>query len=152
MAASVIPKLTLVPDDDEIPLDLTQAFVKGLEWLMLAQAQECSWQAAKIGNAGIQGSCPPTQILRQLDHYKNGIIARVAAKVFIYEHLLQLNIDIHDVSQAAAFYQLASSTIRDAYPSVKHMLPSVRPSNLDDDLVQCPPGLVASYRSKGAPL
>lgn len=44
----VLPKLVYSPSDEEIALDLSNDFVKGLEWLMLAQAQECSWQMAKI--------------------------------------------------------------------------------------------------------
>jgi programmed cell death 6-interacting protein len=31
---------------DEVPLDVTEAFIKSLETLMLAQAQECIWQKA----------------------------------------------------------------------------------------------------------
>ncbi|KAF8632279.1 hypothetical protein AX15_002017 [Amanita polypyramis BW_CC] len=54
---------------------------------MLAQAQECSWQMAK------------------LNHYKNGVIARVAA-------------------QAATFYQQAYTTIKDADSSIKRAFPS----------------------------
>lgn len=45
---AILPKIVYPPDDDEIPLDLSTAFVQGLESLMLAQAQECSWQLAKI--------------------------------------------------------------------------------------------------------
>ena len=49
LQTSVLPKLVLSPDNEEISLDLSDAFVKGVEWLMLAQAQECSWQLAKLG-------------------------------------------------------------------------------------------------------
>ncbi|KAF8896364.1 ALIX V-shaped domain binding to HIV-domain-containing protein [Infundibulicybe gibba] len=45
---SVLPTLTYSPND-EVPLDLSPALVEALEWLMLAQAQECAWQAAKLG-------------------------------------------------------------------------------------------------------
>lgn len=45
---AVLPGLACAPDDEERPLDLSSAFVQGLENLMLAQAQECSWQLAKI--------------------------------------------------------------------------------------------------------
>lgn len=48
LRSSAIPKLVFSPDDEEIPLDLSDAFLQGLEWLMLAQAQECSWQMAKL--------------------------------------------------------------------------------------------------------
>lgn len=49
LRTSGLQTLVFSPDDDEVPLDLSQAFVQGLEWLMLAQAQECSWQVAVIG-------------------------------------------------------------------------------------------------------
>jgi hypothetical protein len=49
LQTSVLPKLVLSPNSEEISLDLSDAFLKGVEWLMLAQAQECSWQLAKLG-------------------------------------------------------------------------------------------------------
>ncbi|KAF8910637.1 BRO1-like domain-containing protein [Gymnopilus junonius] len=58
--SSVLPKLAYTPDDEEIPLDLSSDFIKGLEWLMLAQAQECTWQLAKISQ------------------YRNSLIAKIA--------------------------------------------------------------------------
>ncbi|KAF8149996.1 BRO1-like domain-containing protein [Crassisporium funariophilum] len=61
MHSSVLPKLIYSPDDEEKPLDLSNDFVKALEWLMLAQAQECTWQLAK------------------LSQYKNSLIAKIAA-------------------------------------------------------------------------
>ncbi|KAF9532602.1 BRO1-like domain-containing protein [Crepidotus variabilis] len=48
-------------DEDDVPLDLSLDFVKALEWLMLAQAQECSWQLAK------------------LSQYRNSLIGKIAA-------------------------------------------------------------------------
>lgn len=60
---SAIPKLVFPPDTKEEPVDLSGPFIKSLQWLMLAQAQECSWQMAK------------------LNQYKNGVIARVAIQV-----------------------------------------------------------------------
>lgn len=48
LRTSGLPTLVFSPDE-EIPLDLSQDFVQGLEWLMVAQAQECSWQVAVIG-------------------------------------------------------------------------------------------------------
>ena len=50
LRTSGLPTLVFSPDDEEVPLDLAQSFVQGLEWLMLAQAQECSWQVAVIGD------------------------------------------------------------------------------------------------------
>lgn len=87
LLSSAIPKLALPPDSDEVPLDLSEPFIKSLEWLMLAQAQECSWQMAKI------------------NHYKNGVIARVAA-------------------QAAAFYRRAYATVREEDSSIRLAFPS----------------------------
>ena len=45
---ATLPKIVYPADDEEIPLDLSTTFIQGLESLMLAQAQECSWQLAKI--------------------------------------------------------------------------------------------------------
>jgi programmed cell death 6-interacting protein len=44
-----LPSLEFAPDDENIALDITHAFVKSLEFLMLAQAQECVWQMAVMG-------------------------------------------------------------------------------------------------------
>ena len=46
---SAVPKLRSTLGDEEMPLDLTEPIIKGLEWLMLAQAQECVWQRAVLG-------------------------------------------------------------------------------------------------------
>ncbi|KAJ7931480.1 BRO1-like domain-containing protein [Mycena leptocephala] len=61
LRTSALPKLVFAPDDEELPLDLSESFVLGLEWLMLAQAQECWWQNAKLSN------------------YKNPLLAKLAA-------------------------------------------------------------------------
>ncbi|KAJ6531756.1 BRO1-like domain-containing protein [Mycena capillaripes] len=61
LRTSALPKLVFAPDDDELPLDLSESFVYGLEWLMLAQAQECWWQNAKLSN------------------FKNPLLAKLAA-------------------------------------------------------------------------
>ncbi|KAF7374896.1 pH-response regulator protein palA/RIM20 [Mycena sanguinolenta] len=60
LRTSVVPKLMFASDEEEIPLDLAVSFVHGLEWLMLAQAQECWWQNAKLNN------------------YKNPLLAKLA--------------------------------------------------------------------------
>ncbi|EJD06562.1 BRO1-domain-containing protein [Fomitiporia mediterranea MF3/22] len=60
--------------------ELSEPFLRSLEFLMLAQAQECAWQRAVI------------------DHYKNAIVAKLAAKV-------------------ASYYRLSSSTIRESRAS-----------------------------------
>ncbi|KAG6872669.1 hypothetical protein C0995_007778 [Termitomyces sp. Mi166 len=61
LRTSAIPKIVYSPEED-IPQDLSDTFVTSLELLMLAQAQECSWQMAK------------------LNQYKNALIAKVAAR------------------------------------------------------------------------
>ncbi|KAJ7104194.1 BRO1-like domain-containing protein [Mycena belliarum] len=61
LRTSALPKLVFAPDDEELPLDLSESFVFGLEWLMLAQAQECWWQNAKLNN------------------FKNPLLAKLAA-------------------------------------------------------------------------
>ncbi|KAI0313744.1 BRO1-domain-containing protein [Amylostereum chailletii] len=65
LSDTALPKLlsTLV---EECSPDLSAAFLKTLEWLMLAQAQECVWQRAV------------------LDHRTNGVIAKLAAQVSSY--------------------------------------------------------------------
>lgn len=63
LSESALPKLGPFVDLENTPSDLTEDFVKSLEWLMLAQAQECVWQHAVA------------------DHYKNSLIAKLAAKV-----------------------------------------------------------------------
>ncbi|KAJ7170650.1 BRO1-like domain-containing protein [Mycena crocata] len=61
LRSSALSKLVFVPDDEELPLDLSESFIAGLEWLMLAQAQECWWQNAKLSN------------------FKNPLLAKLAA-------------------------------------------------------------------------
>ncbi|KAL9714113.1 pH-response regulator protein palA/rim20 [Leucoagaricus gongylophorus] len=77
---ATLPKIVYPADDEEIPLDLSTTFIQGLESLMLAQAQECSWQLAKI------------------NQYKNSLIAKIAARVsslYALSHRL-----FHDASPA----------------------------------------------------
>jgi programmed cell death 6-interacting protein len=50
LSASALPKLPPFADSESKPWDLMEDFVKSLEWLMLAQAQECVWQRAVTGN------------------------------------------------------------------------------------------------------
>ena len=49
LRTEVLPKLVFSPEDEDTPLDLSVSFVQSLEWLMLAQAQECYWQKARLG-------------------------------------------------------------------------------------------------------
>ncbi|KAF7327709.1 pH-response regulator protein palA/RIM20 [Mycena kentingensis (nom. inval.)] len=61
LRTSALPKLVYSPDDEEKPFDLSEPFVHGLEYLMMAQAQECWWQNAKLNN------------------FKNPLMAKLAA-------------------------------------------------------------------------
>ncbi|KAI1796839.1 pH-response regulator [Ganoderma leucocontextum] len=83
--ASVLPQLRTIVPPDEAPLEFTEPFVRGLEFLMLAQAQECVWQRAVM------------------DHYKNGLIAKLSAKV-------------------SSLYASSAIHVRDV--SVRHIFPS----------------------------
>ncbi|KAL0954962.1 hypothetical protein HGRIS_003892 [Hohenbuehelia grisea] len=61
LMSAVLPKLDLpLEEGDEPPADLSMDLVKSFQALMLAQAQECGWQNAKLGT------------------FKNGVIARLA--------------------------------------------------------------------------
>ncbi|KAJ7066925.1 BRO1-like domain-containing protein [Mycena amicta] len=72
LRTSALPKLVFSPEDEEKPLDLSVAFVHGLEWLMLAQAQECWWQNAKLSN------------------FKNQLLAKLAAHAAtLYQSAIQ---------------------------------------------------------------
>ncbi|KAF7316870.1 pH-response regulator protein palA/RIM20 [Mycena chlorophos] len=103
LRTSVLPKLDLPEEDDEKPLDLTEAFVHGLEWLMLAQAQECWWQNAKLGYIfnlfsrhtraatlyksaiqTIRDASPPITHL-----FPNGWLAHIDAKRYHFEAVAQ---------------------------------------------------------------
>ncbi len=79
LLSSAIPKLIFPPDVGEIPLDLSESFLKSLERLMLAQAQECSWQMAKLSKDFRHHTL--TFVTLVTDNYKNGVVARVAAQV-----------------------------------------------------------------------
>ncbi|KAF9223431.1 BRO1-domain-containing protein [Gyrodon lividus] len=84
---SALPKLQIPTEVDESPSDLTGPFIQSLEWLMLAQAQECAWQRAVA------------------EHYKNGLIAKLAAGV-------------------ASLYASSLEAIRSASPETSEKLPS----------------------------
>ncbi|KAG5728797.1 hypothetical protein E4T56_gene6254 [Termitomyces sp. T112] len=62
LRTSAASKIVYPPDED-IARDLSDTFITSLELLMLAQAQECSWQMARM------------------NQYKNALIAKVAARV-----------------------------------------------------------------------
>ncbi|TFY67754.1 hypothetical protein EVG20_g3830 [Dentipellis fragilis] len=63
LASSALPKLKSTIAADDIPIDLTDAFIESLQNLMLAQAQECVWQRAIMETT-----------------YSNGIVARLSAQ------------------------------------------------------------------------
>ncbi|KAG6816889.1 hypothetical protein H0H87_002009 [Tephrocybe sp. NHM501043] len=49
-----IPRIAYSVDDEDVPRDLFDPFASSLNLLMLAQAQECSWQMAKLSVYGIE--------------------------------------------------------------------------------------------------
>ncbi|HEV7736135.1 MAG TPA: hypothetical protein VGO47_02030, partial [Chlamydiales bacterium] len=62
-----------------LPFDLSSSFLKALQFLMLAQAQECFWQSAANGGRFcvlFNVLCP---ITRSAD-VKNMLVAKLAAK------------------------------------------------------------------------
>ncbi|KAI0049741.1 pH-response regulator [Auriscalpium vulgare] len=63
LGGSPLSKFQVSLVDETIPSDLSEPFVKSFEWLMLAQAQECAWQLAVLGQKS------------------NGVIARLATQV-----------------------------------------------------------------------
>ena len=82
LISSGIPRLRFSPDEEERPLDLTEPFAKSLEWLMLAQAQECVWQRAVMGEC-LTKKYPYSINESSPDNYKNGLVAKLAANVGI---------------------------------------------------------------------
>ncbi|KAF9820903.1 hypothetical protein IEO21_01130 [Rhodonia placenta] len=84
---SALPPLKASVAADDIPLEFTSPFSRSMEYLMLAQAQECVWQRAVM------------------DNYKNALIAKLAGKVASL-YAASLN-QIKD----------ASPTIRHLFPS-----------------------------------
>jgi programmed cell death 6-interacting protein len=48
LASDVLPQLVNSLGEQDVPSDLSGSFLKSLEWLMLAQAQECAWQLVKM--------------------------------------------------------------------------------------------------------
>ncbi|OJT11438.1 pH-response regulator protein palA/RIM20 [Trametes pubescens] len=90
---SVLPQLHASLGPEDPPIELGNAFVKSLEFLMLAQAQECVWQRAVM------------------DSYKNGLIAKLAQKVASF------------YGSAAKYVKDASPSIKHVFPSnwVSHL-------------------------------
>lgn len=103
--SSALPKLNFPPDIEETPTDLTEPFVMSLMSLMLAQAQECAWQRAIAGKSLYRQSSASLMTLAA-DHYKNGLIAKLAAGV-------------------ASQYTASLEAIRSAPTDVSNSLPSV---------------------------
>lgn len=57
------------PDDE--PTELSEPFVKSLEYLMLAQAQECVWQRAVMGMLVMDGLSFVLTVPRQLQEWSH---------------------------------------------------------------------------------
>jgi programmed cell death 6-interacting protein len=81
LRTSALPKLVFAPDDEELPLDLSESFVLGLEWLMLAQAQECWWQNAKLSQCVVAHLINTSPSNVSPGNYKNPLLAKLAAHV-----------------------------------------------------------------------
>ncbi|KAI5122282.1 hypothetical protein M0805_002362 [Coniferiporia weirii] len=73
LVVSALPALTHSLDDSMRIVEFSEPFLRSLELLMLAQAQECAWQRAVM------------------DRYKNGIVAKLAAKSFKVASLYELS-------------------------------------------------------------
>ncbi|KAI0833513.1 BRO1-domain-containing protein [Trametes gibbosa] len=91
---SALPQLRASSSPEDASIEIGESFAKCLEFIMLAQAQECVWQRAVM------------------DNYKNGLIAKLAAKV-------------------ASFYGSAVKYVKDSSPSIKHIFPSNWASHLE---------------------
>ena len=57
LAATAVPQLQASVAPDDGPLEMTEPFIRTLEFLMLAQAQECVWQRAVMGEYDITTRC-----------------------------------------------------------------------------------------------
>jgi len=68
-----------------MPVELSNDFVKGLEWLMLAQAQECSWQLAKLS---MLHRTLYSSVSIHSGQYRNTLIAKIAAGVTRFRFIL----------------------------------------------------------------
>ncbi|KAJ3836346.1 BRO1-like domain-containing protein [Lentinula raphanica] len=76
LRTSILPLFTVPGDEEHSPLDLSHPFVRALELLALAQAQECFWQKAKI------------------DNLKTGLISKLAgATMQLYRNFLAVIAD-----------------------------------------------------------
>lgn len=49
LTSSAVPQLAQSLVDKAPPVEFTETFLRSLEYLMLAQAQECAWQRAVMG-------------------------------------------------------------------------------------------------------
>lgn len=85
---SVLPEFVESCHADERPIELSKDLVKGLECLMLAQAQECSWQLAKLSMLKLFFSY---FVFIHLGQYRNTLIAKIAAGVISVPFLLVLS-------------------------------------------------------------
>ena len=83
LSSTVSPKLLSSVSDATSVLEFTGAFIESLESLMLAQAQEGVWQKAVLGMCSVTRADAHGRLNRTIDNYKNGIIAKLAAKVAI---------------------------------------------------------------------
>ncbi|KDQ14864.1 hypothetical protein BOTBODRAFT_158886 [Botryobasidium botryosum FD-172 SS1] len=89
LIAEVLPPLQSSLESSQtptsLPPDLSEPFLLSLEWLMLAQAQECSWQKAVSGKLAHYSLHPQyLTLIRAADQLKNGVVAKLASQVSIF--------------------------------------------------------------------
>lgn len=79
--STVIPALLKTTENNFRDNELTEAILRGLEYLMLAQAQECAWQLSVMGGLTSFSYASPAHSCQTVDRFKNALIAKLAAGV-----------------------------------------------------------------------
>ena len=121
LSGTAVPQLRASLPPGDAPQELAEPFVRGLEFLMLAQAQECVWQRAVMGER-LSEILSFSSLINRSDNYKNGLIAKLAAKV--RAELGLCGSPLMPGPQVSSFYGSALTHIKDA--SIRHIFPSVR--------------------------
>ena len=128
---SALPKL-VVPHDEEIPADLTDGFLTGIEQLMLSQAQECCWQMAKLSMSPKTWWPGPT--INFSDSTKPAPFHQTNTRIpslqrLLYGCVISLFLFIYLIGvfivQVGLLYGAAYDAFAEASPSAKRLLPSV---------------------------
>ena len=90
--SSVLPEFVESCHADESPIELSKDFVKGLECLMLAQAQECSWQLAKLSMLNPVFWLFCLHSLRPIQEFSNREDCCGGNKFFFFPDIISLNV------------------------------------------------------------